>query len=29
MRFYASKLQEYVEEGLVFKNIPKYKNYPC
>ena len=27
--FYASKLQEYVEEGLLFQNIPKYKNYPC
>ena len=27
--FHASKLQEYVEEGLLFQNIPKYKNYPC
>ena len=27
--FYASKLQEYVEERLLFQNIPKYKNYPC
>ena len=27
--FYASKLQEYVEEGLLFQNISKSKNYPC
>ena len=26
MRF---MLQEYVEEGLLFQNIPKYKHYPC
>ena len=27
--FYASKLQDYVEEGLLFQNISKSKNYPC
>ena len=28
IRLIPSKLQEYVEEGLLFQNIPKYKNYP-
>ena len=27
--FYTSKLQHYVEEGLLFQNISKSKNYPC
>ena len=27
--FYASKLQDYVEEGLLFQNVSKSKNYPC
>ena len=27
--FYASKLQEYVEEGLFFQNKPKPKNHTC
>ena len=27
--FYASKLQDYVEEELLFQNISKSKNYPC
>ena len=27
--FYASKLQDYVEEVLLFQNISKSKNYPC
>ena len=27
--FFASKLHDYVEEGLLFQNIPKPKNHPC
>ena len=27
MRFHASKLQDYVEEGMLFQNISKSKNY--
>ena len=27
--FYATKFQDYVEEGLLFQNISKSKNYPC
>ena len=27
--FYASKLQDYVEEGFLFQNIPKPKNHTC
>ena len=27
--FYASKLQDYVDEGLFFQNIPNPNNHPC
>ena len=27
--FYASKCQDYVEEELLFQNIPKPKNHTC
>ena len=29
LAFYASKLQDYREEGLLFQNIPKPKNHQC